>query len=449
MKVRPGLLLVMLAALPLAAQVPGGGLEVAHRQFTLSNGLTAILHRDTSVPVVAVNVWYHVGSANERPGRTGFAHLFEHLMFEGSGHVREGEFDTLLEDAGASNVNGSTNYDRTNYMIDLPSNALELALFLESDRMGHLLDTMSPERVDGQRDVVKNERRQIYENRPYGMASLEIDRMLWPEGHPYRWPTIGSMEDLSAATHDDVVAFFKTYYVPNNASLVIAGDIDLDRTQALVEKWFGEIPRGAPIPQVVPPPARLTGVTRNRITDRVRLPRLYLAWLTPPAHAPGDAALDLVSSVLSDGKNSRLYKRLVYDTQMAQSVSASQREGALGSSFLIVATARPGRTIDEIRRAIDEELERLRREPPDAREVQRAVNQTEASFYRRMERVGGFGGKANQLNAYYFFGGGPDYFAEDLARYASLSPGDVQAAALQWLPRDRRVELVVEPEEQR
>ena len=446
---RFALLLLALVTMPLTAQTPPDArLEVPYRQFTLPNGLTVILHRDTSVPVVAVNIWYHVGSGNERPGRTGFAHLFEHIMFEGSKHVREGEFDTLLEAAGASN-NGSTSTDRTNYYIDLPSNALELTLFLESDRMGYLLDTMSPERVDGQRDVVKNERRQSYENRPYGMASLELDKMLWPEGHPYSWPTIGHMEDLTAATQEDVVGFFKTYYAPNNASLVIAGDIDFDRTQTLVEKWFGEIPRGPAVPPIVPPPAALTAVKRRTITDQVRLPRLYLAWLAPREYAPGDAALDLLSSVLSDGKNSRLYKRLVYDTQMAQDVSAFQQSAPLGSSFMIVATARPGRTIEEIQKAIDEELDRLRRQPPDAREVQRAINQIEASFYRGMERVGGFGGKADQLNAYFVAGGGPDYFAEDLARYTSLSPADVQAAMVGWLPQDRRVELIVEPETRR
>jgi zinc protease len=449
MNVRLVLVLAVVASLPLAAQSRATKtLEVAYRQFTLANGLTVILHRDTSVPIAAVNVWYHVGSANERKGRTGFAHLFEHLMFEGSKHVMEGEFDTRLEAAGANN-NGSTNNDRTNYYIDLPSNALELSLFLESDRMGYLLDTMSPERVNGQRDVVKNERRQSYENRPYGMASLELDTMLWPDGHPYNWPTIGYMEDLTAASHEDVVAFFKTYYAPNNATLAIAGDIDLDRTQALVEKWFSEIPSGPRVPAISPPPAQLTEVKRRTLTDQVRLPRLYLGWLTPRTYAPGDAALDVLSSVLSGGKNSRLYKRLVYDTQMAQDVSAFQQSGTLGSSFLIVTTARPGHSVEEMQKAIDEEIERLRREPPGAREVERAVNQVEASFYRRMERVGGFGGKADQLNAYHFAGGGPDYFAEDLARYTSLSPADVQAAVVQWLPRDRRVELVVLPEVKR
>ena len=447
MKARLVALLLALACLPIAAQT-SRPLEVPYQLFTLSNGLTLILHRDTSVPVVSVNLWYHVGSANEREGRTGFAHLFEHLMFEGSKNVPEGEFDNLLESAGGSN-NGSTTWDRTNYYEDVPSNALELALFLESDRMGFLLDAMSPASVDGQRDVVKNERRQSYENRPYGMASLELDAMLWPAGHPYSWPTIGHMEDLTAASHEDVVAFFKTYYAPNNASLVIAGDIEFERTQALVEKWFAEIPPGTPVEPVTAPPAFLAGLKRKTMTDRVRLPRLYLAWLTPGAFAPGEAALDIASSVLVDGKSSRLYKRLVYDTQMAQDVFAYQQSGALGSSFVIGATARPGSSIAEIQTIVDEELERLRSQPPEAREVERAVNQVEASFYRGMERVGSYRGKADQLNAYYAATGRPDYFAEDLARYTSLSPSDVQAAIARWLPAARRVELVVEPEVQR
>jgi len=439
---------VALTAALMAAQVSVGGqgpLQVPYRLFTLKNGLTVILHQDRSVPIVGVNVWYHVGSANERPGRTGFAHLFEHLMFEGSKHVKEGEFDTLLEAAGGDN-NGSTENDRTNYIIDVPANALELALFLESDRMGYLLDTMSPARVDGQRDVVKNERRQSYENRPYGMAFIELTQLLFPPEHPYSWPTIGHMADLTAASYEDVVAFFKKYYAPNNASLVIAGDIDLDATQKLVEKWFSEIPRGAPVPPLPPQPASLTEVKRKTLTDQVQLPRLHLAWVTPPADSPADAALDVVASVLAGGKNSRLYKRLVYDTQIAQDVSAFQESQSLGSMFLVMATARPGHSAEEMQKAIDEEIDRLRREPPDAREVERAINEIEASFYRQMERVGGFGGKANQLNGYYFAGGDPDFFAEDLARYKAITATDAQAALRRWLPADRRVELTVVPE---
>jgi zinc protease len=420
-------------------------MDIAYTKTTLGNGLDVILHEDHTLPIVAVNVWYHVGSKDERPGLTGFAHLFEHLMFEGSANHDHGYFPPL-QDAGAA-VNGSTNADRTNYWEVVPTGALELALFLESDRMGFLLDTMSPERVNGQRDVVKNERRQSYENRPYGYAFLELSKMLFPEQHPYSWPTIGYMEDLTAASHEDVVAFFKKYYAPNNASLVITGDIDLDATERLVEKWFGEIPRGAPVEPLAPPVApQLTEVARRTITDQVQLPRLHLAWLTPSAYAPGDAALDVAAAILTGGKNSRLFKRLVYDTQIAQNVAAFQESQRLSGSFVIMATARPGHTVEEMQTAIDEEMERLRREPPDAREVQRAINGIEASFYRQMERVGGFGGKAEQLNAYYFAGGNPDFFAEDLARYRSLSPSDVQAAIRRWLPAGKRVELVVAPE---
>jgi zinc protease len=419
-------------------------LTVSYQEFTLANGLHVILHRDTSVPVVAVNVWYHVGSGHEKVGRTGFAHLFEHLMFEGSKHVPEGSFDTWLETAGANN-NGSTNTDRTNYYIDGPANALELMLFLESDRMGFLLDTMSPTRVDGQRDVVKNERRQSYENRPYGMAELELDTLLWPKGHPYSWSTIGSMEDLSAASHEDVQEFFRTYYAPNNASLVIAGDIDLAATRALVEKWFSDVPKGRPVLPVSAPPAMLTSVTRKSVTDRVQLPRLYLAWLTPGLQRPGDAALDVVSSLLTNGKNSRLYKRLVYELQIAQDVQAFQQSQVLGSAFYLQATARPGKTVEELQKVIDEEIDRLAASPPAARELERALNQIEASFLRQAERVGGFGGKANQLNAYYTNTGTPDFFNEDLARYRSLDATDISSAVARYLPKDRRVEMVVVP----
>jgi zinc protease len=446
-------LTVLLPAMA-AADEPVRKLEVPYTQFTLPNGLHVILHEDHSVPIVAVNIWYHVGSGHEKPGRTGFAHLFEHLMFEGSRHVPEGQFDSLLEAAGGDN-NGSTSSDRTNYWMTVPANALELALFLESDRMGFLLDAMSPERVDGQRDVVKNERRQSYENRPYGMASIEIGHLLYPEGHPYRWPTIGHMEDLTAATYEDVVEFFKRYYAPNNASLVVAGDIDPGATRRLVEKWFGEIGRGAFVAPLAPPPAFLTGVGRKTIQDRVQLPRLYLAWLTPAHLAPGDAELDVVADVLAGGKNSRLYRRLVYELQIAQDVTALQQSGALGSKFQIVVTARttgpdgasttPQAAIERVRAVVDEELQKLREEPPAARELHRAVNQIESSFYGRMERVGGFGGKADLLNAYYAATGNPDYFNEDLSRYRALSPNDIQAALRQYLPSDRRVELVVEP----
>jgi zinc protease len=453
MATRLSLLLIVLALgvarVPLNAQATRPDrVSVPYTEFTLANGLHVILHRDSSVPTVAVNVWYHVGSGSEKPGRTGFAHLFEHLMFEGSKHVPEGAFDSLLEAAGGNN-NGSTNTDRTNYYIDVPSNALELALFLESDRMGYLLDTMTPARVDGQRDVVKNERRQSYENQPYGRALLTLYELLYPKNHPYSWPTIGSMEDLSAATHEDVAEFFKTYYAPNNASLVIAGDIDPAATRTLVEKWFGEIPRGPLVPPIAPPAAVLTEVKKQTLTDRVQLPRLYLAWHTPAIYEPADAAMDIASSLLTGGKNARLYRRLVYDLQIAQDVSAFQQSQALGSAFFIVATARPGQTLEKIQSVIDEELDRLRAAPPEEREMARTLNQIEANFYRGMERVGGFGGKADQLNAYYTRTGMPDFFEEDLSRYRSLGGEDIRSAINRYLPKDRRVELSIIPEDKK
>ena len=427
------------------AQTPPPKLELKYTQFTLPNGLTVIFHEDHSVPIATVNMWYHVGSAREKQGRTGFAHLFEHLMFMGSGHVKPGEFDAWLEAAGGDN-NGSTETDRTNYWINVPSNAVDLALFLESDRMGYLLDSMTPKTVDAQRDVVKNERRQSYENRPYGMAEVMMSEMLYPQGHPYHWPVIGYMEDLTAASYEDVVEFFKKYYSPANASLVVAGDIDSAKTRAAVEKWFGDVKPGPAAEPMTIPGAQLTGVQRKTIADRVQLPRLYLAWLTPRHLEPGDAALDVVADVLAGGKNSRLYKRLVYDMQIAQSVSASQASRALSSNFMIVATPRPGHTVDELQKVIDEEIAKLQNEPPSEHELDRSINQWEASFYNRMESAGGFGGKGDQLNAYYTSTGDPDWFNEDLARYRSLSASDVQAAAAEFLLKDRRVELIVMPE---
>jgi zinc protease len=394
------------------------------------------------VPVVSVNVHYDVGSARERTGRTGFAHLFEHLMFMGSGHVKPGEFDSWLEGAGGIN-NGATSNDRTNYWINVPSNALELALFLESDRMGYLLETMTPQTVDAQRDVVKNERRERVENEPYGMADVVLNELLYPEGHPYHWPVIGYMPDLTAASYDDVVAFFRKFYAPANASLVVAGDIDPKTTRALVEKWFADVKPGAAVEPITITGAALTSVTKKTITDRVQLPRLFLAWLTPKRLAPADSALDLVADVLAGGKNSRLHKRLVYDLQIAQSVTAYQNSQALSSSFVIDAMPRPGHTVEELQKVIDEEIVRLQAEPPSAFEVQRALNKIESSFYKR---VGGFGGKADQLNGYFVATGNPDWFNEDLARYRALSPSDVRAAADAFLPLSKRIELTVMPE---
>mgnify|MGYP001040310704 CR=1 FL=1 len=420
-------------------------IEVAYTHHVLDNGLNLLLHEDHSTPTVAVNVWYHVGSANEKPGRTGFAHLFEHLMFEGSGNVPEGMFDNWLEAAGGQN-NGSTNGDRTNYWENIPSNALELALFLESDRMGYLLDDMNPEKVDGQRDVVKNERRQSYENRPYGLAWETIYKHLYPEDHPYNWTTIGSMEDLSAASYEDVVEFFKLYYAPNNASLSIAGDINTQETIDMVEKWFAEIPSGKPVPPIDAPPAELNEKKILLLEDKVQLPRLYITWITPAQYHPGDAELDILSSILTGGKNSRLYQKLVYDLQIAQDVNAFQSSGRLSSQYMIIATARAGHTLEELMTVIDEELSKIKEEPPTQREVQRSVNQYEASFLNRLQSIGGFGGKADLLNRYLYFTGNPDYFNEDLKRYKAVSPKDVSAMAKTYLPGNAKVVLSIVPE---
>ena len=432
--------LSLLLAVP-AAPSPAR-LSVPYTMFRLPNGLTVIVHEDHSAPVAAVNCWYHVGSGRETPGRTGFAHLFEHLMFEGSKNVPEGAFDRWLEAVGGDN-NGSTQEDRTNYYEDVPANAVEVPLFLESDRMGFLLDNMTPTTIDGQRDVVKNERRQGVENQPYGKVEDALPPALFPKDHPYSWPVIGSMADLSAASHQDVMDFFKKWYGPANASLVIAGDVDTAEVKAAAQKWFSDVPKSEPAEPIAPRPVVLREEKRIVLEDRVQLPRLYLAWVTPPAFAPGDAALDAVAGVLAGGKNSRLYKRLVYELQVAQDVSAGQGSQGLASTFAVVVTARSGHKLEEIRGLVDEEIAKLQAAPPSERELQRFQNRTEASFFDRLERVGGFGGKADQLNLYYFRTGDPDYFEEDLARYRALGPSDVQAAAFTFLGAGRVLISVV------
>jgi zinc protease len=434
------LFVLMLIAVSIA-QSGDTRISVPYTRFTLPNGLDVILHEDHTVPSVTVNLWYHVGSAREKPGRTGFAHLFEHIMFMGSKDVPEGKFDQWLEAAGGDN-NGSTTTDRTNYYENVPSSALDLPLFLESDRMGYLVDAMTPAKVDAQRDVVKNERRQSYENRPYGLASLLLVDNLYPPDHPYHWPTIGSMADLSAASFEDVVGFFRTYYLPNNASLVIAGDIDPLKTKARVEYWFSDVKAGKPVPPHPTPVAYLASEKRIVQEDKVQLPRLYMAWLTPAGYTPGDAELDLLANVLAGGKNSRLYKRLVYELQIAQDVTAFQASLPLCSTFRIIATARSGHTLTELERVIQEELNRVKKEPPAARELGRAVNQFEASFLDRLENIGG---KADLLNAYVTTTGNPDYFNEDVARYRAIDPAAVQAMANTWLRDDGRVILSIVP----
>ncbi len=418
---------------------------IPYTQFTLENGLSVLIHRDPSLPVASVNVWYHVGSKNERPGRTGFAHLFEHIMFEGSEHVPEGEFDNLLESAGGVN-NGSTSTDRTNYWENVPPNAVELALWLEADRMGWLLPTMTQEKLDLQRDVVKNERRQSVDNQPYGRAFEIVNAHLYPEGHPYHSPVIGSMDDLSAATLDDVKSFFRTYYAPNNASIAIAGDVNVSRVRRLVEKYFGDIPSGPPLPKVEVPDATLAADQQLVLEDAVKLPRLYVAWHSSKIFTDDDAALDVLAEVLTEGKSSRLYKRLVYDEQIAQNVSASQEGQELAGSFWIVATARPGVSLARIAEVIREEIARVASDGVESDEVERAVNGIETDFVRSLEHVGGFGGKADLLNEYNVLTGDPGYLRRDVARYEHVTPADVAAAAGRYLAGEPAVWLSVVPE---
>ncbi|MEE9466326.1 MAG: pitrilysin family protein [Candidatus Neomarinimicrobiota bacterium] len=419
-------------------------IDIPYTQFKLPNGLNVILHEDHSIPLVSVNVWYHVGSGREMPGRTGFAHLFEHLMFEGSAHVPEGMFDVWLEGAGGYN-NGSTMEDRTNYWENIPSNALSLALFLESDRMGHFLDVVSPDLVDGQRDVVKNERRQSYENQPYGMAWLTIPELVYEPAHPYSWPVIGSQADLSAASLEDVKSFFTRYYGPGNASLAVAGDIDPATARAQIEHWFSDVPAGAPVQRLEAPQAVLNVVKHKVLEDDVQLPRLLMLWITPGFYQPGDAEMDIIADILTSGKNSRLYRRMVYELEIAQEVFAFQESLQLSSLLYVVATARSGHTLAELESVILEEIALLKTEAPTERELDRAVNQHEAGMLRSLERVGGFGGKGDRLNRYYFYTGTPGYINNDLARYKALTTAQVSAAAGTYLKDDGRVVLSVVP----
>jgi len=417
-------------------------IELPHAKRTLANGLDVLVHEDRRVPIVAVNLWYHVGSKNERAGRTGFAHLFEHLMFEGSEH-HNGGFFMPLQQAGAL-LNGSTNADRTNYWEVVPTSALELALWMESDRMGYLLPALTRERFETQRDVVLNERRQNYENRPYGMALMALSSALFPPEHPYHWLTIGAADDIRAMEFEDVRAFFRTYYHPANASLSLAGDIDTGRAFELAENYFGEIPAGGR-PEPVHAAASLPREVRLVFEDRVELPRVYMAWHSPAMFADGDAEADLLADLLANGKTSRLYRTLVYDKRIAVDVSAYQHSREIGSFFLLASTAAPGQSLTEIVAIIDERIQHLADEGPVEQEMERGIAQAEAHFMYRLQTVGGFGGKSDQLNAYNVFRGDPDFFAGDLDRYRCATPATVRNAARSYLGFDRRVLLSIVP----
>jgi zinc protease len=413
---------------------------------TLSNGLDVIVHEDHHVPIVAVNVWYHVGSKNERPGRTGFAHLFEHLMFEGSAHHNTGYFPPIQRCGGL--LNGSTNTDRTNYWEVVPTSAIDLALWMESDRMGYLLPAVTPERFETQRDVVLNERRQNYENRPYGFALMALVAALFHEQHPYNWPTIGSAEDLRAMRLEDVQTFFRTYYHPSNASLTLAGDVETERGFELAERYFGDLP-GGPRPAPVQAAAEVTSELRLLLEDRVEMPRLYMAWLSPASYAEGDAEMDLLGDLLANGKTSRLYRSLVYERRVALDVSAYQSSRELAGFFLLVATAAPGTSLTELETLIGIELQALVESGPTESEMERARAQVEAHFIYRLQTVGGFGGKSDQLNAYNVMRGDPGFFHRDLARYRDATRESVKETARRVLGFDRRVMLSVVPRGQR
>jgi len=416
--------------------------NIPFTKHTLANGLDVLLHEEHACPIVAVNLWYHVGSKNERPGHTGFAHLFEHLMFEGSEHHDSGFFQPL-QAAGAA-LNGSTNADRTNYWEVVPSGELELALWMESDRMGYLLPALTEKKFVNQRDVVLNERRQNYENRPYGMASLAMLAALFPPDHPYHWSTIGEIADLRAARVDEAHDFFRRYYHPSNASLAIAGDIDPDAALALIRSYFEGIDPGAPVERVRAE-ASLDGDRRILLEDRVELPRLYLSWLTPPMFAEGDAALDLAADVLANGKTSRLYRRLVFDERIATDVSAAQNSRELCGFAQISATAAPAHALPALERVIVEEIDRLSSEGPTDDEIGRGRVQAETQFMQRLQTVGGFGGKSDQLNAYNTFLGRPDYFNEDLGRYDRVTSDALRAAVGTYLRNTGRVTMSVVP----
>ncbi len=418
--------------------------DIPYEMFRLENGLTVIVHEDRTNPIVGVHVQYDVGAKDEKPGRTGFAHLFEHLMFQGSEHMPKGTADRLIEAAGGD-TNGSTSQDTTQYWAQAPSNALEQMLWIESDRMGFLLPTLTQDKLDNQRDVVRNERRQSYEMRPYGLSYEKILANLWNADFPYHWMPIGSHEDLMAASIEDVRDFFKRFYGPENAVLAIAGDVETPKVRALVEKWFGSLPgKPAPVHQK-PEPVPLREERRVTMEDRVQLPRLYVAWQTPKVFASGDAELDLAGQILSDGKSARLVKRLVMDERIAQDVSAGQSSQALGSMFLVVATPKPGISLERLEKEIDEELARLAAAPPTPEELERAKNKIEAGAIFGLEPVGGFGGRAATLAGYYLRTGNPGYLAEDLARYRTAKGEDVSAAIRTWLRKDRRVVLTVVP----
>jgi zinc protease len=431
--------LLALSALPVA---PAISQEIPFTRYRLSNGLTVILLEDHRLPLVSINIWYYVGSKDEPPQRSGFAHLFEHLMFMGTAKVPYPQFDTIMEKSGGSN-NASTSEDRTNYFETGPKELLDTFLYLEADRMASLGSDMTAEKLETQRKVVRNERRQTHENRPYGMLYLEIPERIYPKDHPYHNPVIGSHEDLERATVDDVKDFFRRFYLPQNASLVVAGDFDPSEARRLVEKHFGPLPGGPPVKRVESAaPVKITGADRATLKDSVELPLSTFVWHSPPVFKDGDADLDVLASVLGGGKSSRLYKTLVYDKKLAQEVEVAQSSSYLGSQFLIQVYARPGVSQDAIEAEVDREIDRIKADGPSGREVERAQNKIETAFWKAMEDLRE---RADRLNRYQFHFGDPGAIGRDRARYSAVTPTTVKKWANDVLKPDARLIIRVVP----
>jgi zinc protease len=405
--------------------------DIKYTKFVLANGLTVLVHEDHKAPIVAVNTWYHVGSKNEKPGKTGFAHLFEHLMFSGSDDFNH-TYINAMEKIGATNLNGTTNNDRTNYFENVPTSMLDYVLFAESDRMGHLLGVLDQKKLDLQRGVVQNEKRQG-ENQPYGVTEQLLVDNTYPVGHPYSWTVIGSMKDLDAASLSDVQEWFKTYYGPNNVTVVIAGDITPEVAREKVEKYYGEIPAGPPIDKQEVWIAKRSGTHRGWVQDRVPQARLYRVWNVPEFGSPEEAQLDLVEEVLGRGKTSRLYKRLVYKDQIATSATANNDTNEIGGQFDFTLTAVPGGDLNKVEKAADEELQNFLKNGPTPAELQLAKTQILGSYARIVERIGGFGGKSDLLAHCQAFKGNPDCYRDYLKWVKAATPASVKKAANDWL----------------
>ncbi|HEY6806572.1 MAG TPA: pitrilysin family protein [Pyrinomonadaceae bacterium] len=434
------LLLSLFVMQPAFGQKPqSSSIKIPFETYKLPNGLTIIMSVDKTTPTVAVNVWYHVGSKNETEGRTGFAHLFEHVMFTGSGHVPYGLHDKLTEGVGGNN-NGSTTNDRTNYYENVPSNYLESALWLESDRMGYLLDTLDIAKLNAQRDIVKNERRQSYDNQPYGRVSEIFSAAMYPKGHPYSWPVIGSMTDLSAASEEDVKGFFRIYYAPNNATLAIVGDFDPAQAKEWIKKYFGDLPQNTAVQRPSVPLAKLDASKRLVYEDRVQVPRLYIQWPSVGVKNDDDAPLSVMSSILSGSRTARLTKALVYDNQIASQVFAFQGDNEDVGEFQVVVVPRPGHTLTELEDAVDQVLKKFISEGPTAEELQRAKAGLELGFLRGLESNLG---KANQLLDGAVFHGDAGFFSKDYQQTLAVTAADVKRVAAQYLGGNRIVLSVV------